>query len=63
MLAILFTNLAFLSSMVYVILEEKKNFYKSNKFWLLAIAFLASLYITIYYLKINNGTEGGHFPL
>jgi len=63
MLAILFTNLTFLSSLVYVILEEKKNFYKSNKFWLLTIAFLASLYIAIYYLKISAGSNESHFPL
>ena len=61
MLAILFTNLAFLSYMAYIVLEKRSKFYKSRNFWLFTIAFLASLYIALYYLKMAN--PGGHMSL
>lgn len=59
MLALGFTNLVFLAYISYIILEQKKDFYKNGRFWLLLLGLFLSLYITAHYLMIPTSTGGG----
>jgi len=55
MLAILFTNIAFASYLIYLIAERKMNCYKTSRFWLAVSGLLASLFVAFYYLYLPEG--------
>jgi len=55
MLAILFTNVAFASYMMYLIAERGWNCYKTSRFWLAVSGLLASLFVAYYYLYLPEG--------
>lgn len=47
MFAISFIYIAFFSHLSYVILERRENVYKDSRFWLLVIALLLTVHLTI----------------
>jgi hypothetical protein len=59
MLAILFTNVAFASYLIYLIAERKKNCYKSGQFWLALVGLLAAMFVAYYYLYLPGGVSAG----
>jgi pilus assembly protein TadC len=59
MLAILFTNVAFASYLIYLIAERKKNCYKSSQFWLALVGLLAALFVAFYHLYLPGGVTTG----
>ena len=46
MYALAFTNLVFFAYIVYLLIERKKEVYKSKLFWMLLVGLITSLYIT-----------------
>ncbi len=57
MLAILFTNIAFASYLVYLLLERKSEAVKSNKFWFAVAGLLAALFVAFYYLYLPTSGD------
>lgn len=57
MLAILFTNVAFASYLIYLIAERKMNCYKTSRFWLALSGLLAALFVAYYYLYLPESAS------
>lgn len=53
MIALGFTNFVFFSYAMYILIEQKLQFYKSIKFWLMCLGLLVSLYITMISIPVN----------
>ncbi|HHS96069.1 MAG TPA: hypothetical protein ENJ45_05710 [Phaeodactylibacter sp.] len=55
MLAIIFTNIAFAITLIYIMAERGQNCYKSSRFWLVLVGLLAALFVAFYYWSTKAG--------